>query len=266
MFGRKILPVLIVITAVVANIFGAPIIATTDDGKKVLLRDDGTWKLATQSDVVAVQMMKPNSADALAAGAGAAGAESQVDQTGNPRIQMKPQSSDEPERAGFLDVVKGDKTFDIRKAMWGMEKGDVKKTEALQLIKENQNSLDYKFKLIGLDSKIVYKFSPDKSGKHRLSGAQYVIEQDDVNPAKFYEDYKSLRGYLRQLYGFPVSDENAWTNEMYKADEKNWGFAISLGFLTCHAVWKSTRTKITLNISGSNHILSTNIEYFNAIQ
>jgi len=266
MFRKNLFGFIVVIT-IVSNAFGAPLIATTDDGKKVLLRDDGTWKLATQSDVVAVQMMKPNSADAAAGGgAGASSAENRADEPSSPRIQMKSQGSDEPERAGFLDVVKGDKTFDIRKAMWGMEKADVKKTEALQLIKENQNSLEYKFKLIGLDSKIVYKFSADKSGRPRLSGAQYVIEQDDVNPAKFYDDYKSLRGYLRQLYGFPVSDENAWTNEMYKADEKNWGFAISLGFLTCHAVWKNTRTKIALNISGSNHILSTSIEYFNALQ
>jgi hypothetical protein len=262
MLGKNLIG-FIVATAIISNAFGALMIATTDDGKKVLLRDDGTWKLATQSDVVAVKMMKPNSADAATA---SAPSESQADEPGNPRVQMKSQGSDEPERAGFLDVVKGDKTFDIRKAMWGMEKADVKKTEALQLIKENQNSLEYKFKLIGLDSKILYKFSADKSGKLRLSGAQYVIEQDDVNPAKFYDDYKSLRGYLRQLYGFPVSDENAWTNEMYKADEKNWGFAVSLGFLTCHAVWKNTRTKIALNISGSNHILSTNIEYFNTPQ
>ena len=246
-----------VIIGIVCNaISGAPIIATTEDGKKVLLKEDGSWKFATQSDIIAVKLMKPEAAEGQKSDA-------RNDEPNSPRVQMKQQSSDEPDRAGFLDVVKGDKSYDIRKAMWGMEKTEVKRSETLQLIKETQNSLEYKFKLIGLDSKIVYKFS---SGKMRLTGAQYVIEQDDVNPAKFFEDYKSLRSYLRQLCGFPVSDENIWTNEMYKADEKNWGFAISLGFLTCHASWKSARTKIALNISGSNHILSTNIEYFSALQ
>jgi hypothetical protein len=244
---------------VCGGVSGAPVIATTEDGKKVLLNEDGSWKFATQSDIIAVKLMKPPASEEQKADA-------QNDEPNSPRVQMKPHSSDEPDRAGFLDVVKGDKTFDVRKAMWGMEKAEVKRSETLQLMKETQNSLEYKFKLIGLDSKIVYKFSPDKSGRTRLSGSQYVIEQDDVNPAKFYEDYKSLRSYLRGLYGFPVSDENTWTNEMYKAEEKNWGFAISLGFLTCHASWKNTRTRITLNISGSNHILSTNIEYFNGLQ
>jgi hypothetical protein len=249
-----------IIGLVCGGVSSTPLIATTEDGKKVLLKEDGSWKFATQSDIIAVKLMKP---------AGASDeqkADAQNDEPNSPRVQMRPHAADEPDRAGFLDVVKGDKSFDIRKAMWGMEKAEVKRSEILQLIRETQNSLEYKFKLIGLDSKIVYKFSPDKTDKLRLCGSQYIIEQDDVNPAKFYEDYKLLRSYLRQLYGFPVSDENTWTNEMYKADEKNWGFAISLGFLTCHATWKNARTRIVLNISGSNHILSTNIEYINNLQ
>jgi hypothetical protein len=227
-------------------------VATTEDGRKVILKEDGSWKFATQSDLVAVKLMKSNDQKP---GDPANGSDAS-------RVQMKAQASDEPERAGFLDVVKGDRAFDIRKSTWGMERAEVKKSESLQLLRETQNSLEYKFKLIGIDSKVIYKFTVDKSGKPRLSGAQYVIEQDDVNPARFFDDYKSLKGYLRQLYGFPVSDENNWTNDMYKADEKNWGFAISLGFLTCKALWKNTRTRTTINLSGSNHILSTNIEYF----
>ncbi len=259
MFRHCIVFTCVIIGIVCIRVSSAPIIATTEDGKKVLLKEDGSWKFATQSDIIAVKLMKPAATDQIKPDA-------QNDEQSGPRVEMKPHGSDEPDRAGFLDVVKGDKSFDIRKAMWGMEKAEVKRSETLQLIRETQNSLEYKFKLIGLDSRIVYKFSPDKTEKPRLSGAQYIIEQDDVNPAKFYEDYKSLKSYLRQLYGFPVSDENTWTNEMYKADEKNWGFAISLGFLTCHATWKNARTRITLNISGNDHILSTNIEYFSNVQ
>ena len=236
--------------------FAALLVATTEDGRKVLLKEDGAWKFATQSDLIAVKMMKSNTPEN-----DRQDSRNEPGQAGG-RVEMKGQTTDEPELAGFLDVVKGDKAFDIRKSIWGMEKGEVKKSEPLQLVREAPTSLEYKFKLIGIDSKIVYKFSPDKSGKARLTGAQYIIEQDDVNPARFFDDYKSLKSYLKQLYGFPVSDENNWTNDMYKADEKNWGFAISLGFLTCKAIWKNARTRTVLNLSGSNHILSTNIEYF----
>ncbi len=236
---------------------GAVIIATTEDGRKVILREDGSWKFATTSDLTAVKTMQSRDA-----AAGDAQKAAQKEDAGETRIQMKSKSQDEPERADFLDVVKGDGSFDVRKSNWGMEKAEVKKSEDLQLIRETPTTVEYKFKLIGLESKVIYKFTQDKTGRTRLTGAQYKIDQDDVNPARFFDDYKALKNYLRRLYGSPVSDENNWTNEIYKADEKNWGFAISLGFLTCKATWKNTRTKTVLALSGANHILSTNIEYF----
>jgi hypothetical protein len=238
--------------AAATPLYAAVLISTTDDGRKVILREDGTWKFATQSDLVAVKQLQPNSA--------------QANQSSGVRLTMNSRTTDETDRADFLAVVRGDKSFDIRKAMWGMEKADVKKSENLPLFRETQKTLEYKFSLIGLQSVVVYSFTSDNAGALRLTTAHYQIDQDDVNPARFYEDYKSLKVYLRQVYGFPVSDENVWSNDMYKADEKNWGFAISLGFLSCRASWKNTRTKISLTISGSNHILSTCITYSGAEQ
>jgi hypothetical protein len=254
----RFLQTCIFVAAAAVSANGAALIATTEDGRKVILQENNTWKFATTTDIIAV---KAAQADAAAAGAGgqAAGQKAVGDTT---PLRMKSKAQDEPERAGFLDVVGGEKTFDIRKAMWGMDKAEVKKTENLQYIRETAATLEYKFKLIGLESRIIYKFSPDKTGKPRLVGAQYLIDQDDVNPARFFDDYRTLKKYLRDLYGPPISDENNWTNDIYKADENNWGFAISLGFLGCSAIWKTTRTKTVLHLSGSNHILSTNIEYF----
>jgi hypothetical protein len=251
----RFFPMFVIVLAGFLHSHGAILIATTEDGRKVLLKEDGSWKFATVSDLTAVKTMQ--SREAAAGQSGDQGADA-----GGARVQMKSKSGDEPERADFLDVVKGDGSFDVRSAMWGMEKAEVKKSENLQLVRETANTVEYKFKLIGLDSKIVYKFTPDKTGKNRLTGAQYIIDQDDVNPARFFEDYKALKSYLRKQFGAPVADENNWTNEIYKADEKNWGFAISLGFLTCKATWKNARTKTVLQLSGANHILSTNIEYF----
>ena len=236
-------PAFILLAAALFCSHGAALIATTEDGKKVLLNEDGSWKFAAPADIAAIRSMRANADQA-------GGGES--------RVMMRPKAQDEPERAGFLDVVKGDGSLDIRKASWGMDKAEVKKTETLQLFREAPATLEYKFKLIGLESRIIYKFTPDKTGKPRLSGAQYLIDQDDVNPARFFEDYASLKDYLQQLYGPPVADENDWSNDIYK---KNWGFAISLGFLSCRATWKNSRTKIVLRLSGGNHLLRTNIEY-----
>jgi hypothetical protein len=246
--------VLIILAIAFHYNFGAVLIATTEDGRKVILKEDNSWKFATPNDIEVVKSLQAKDSEK-------AQNDKQKEEDNGARVQMKSKGSDEPERAGFLDVIQGDNSFDIRKALWGMEKAAVKKSENLQLIKETPATLEYQFKLIGLESKIVYKFSRDKAGKDRLVGAQYIIDQDDVNPARFFDDYKALKSYLRKLYGAPVSDENEWSNDIYKADQNNWGFAISLGFLTCKATWKSSRTKAVLLLSGSNHILSTNIQY-----
>ena len=117
-------------------------------------------------------------------------------------------------------------------------------------------STRFSFTLLGISSRIEYKFRDN-----RLYGAEYIIEQDDVNPSRFYEDFKALKSFLRQSYNVPVSDEKSWTNDIYKGDENNWGFAISLGFLTCKTSWQNATTKIFLTQTGGNHLINTSIQY-----
>jgi hypothetical protein len=111
--------------------------------------------------------------------------------------------------------------------------------------------------LLGIQSKIRYKFVKDK-----LAGAEYLIEQNDVNPSRFYDDFLELKKYLRKAYGVPVTDDKIWSNDIFKGAENNWGFAISLGFLACQTSWQNATTKISLNQTGGNHLIKTNIEYF----
>jgi hypothetical protein len=236
--------------------------ATTSDGKPVILKEDGTWRYLTESDKLADKLGLPgggnqgtasgsepgsNMYDLTAGGSGGGG------YSVNSRQQ---DAGDEPARTALVDVIKGDRSFDVRKARWGMTREEVKKSENLQLLSDRKDLVEYKFMLLGIKSKIQYKFVDN-----RLSGAEYVIEQDDVNPGRFYDDFKALRGFLRQLYNAPVSDEKTWSNDIYKADEKNWGFAISLGFLTCKTSWQSATTRIYLTQTGGNHMINTSIQY-----
>jgi hypothetical protein len=233
--------------------------ATTADGKQVILKDDGTWRFVSQSDKLADKLGQ-SGAGAQDGASGSAGG-SMYDLTGGGggggfSANTRQEETDEPQRTALVDVIKGDKTFDVRKARWGMTREEVKKSENLQLLSDKKDLVEYKFVLMGLKCRIQYKFL-----ENRLSGAEYVIEQDDVNPSRFYDDFKALKGFLRQLYNTPVSDEKMWTNDIYKADEKNWGFAISLGFLTCKTSWQNASTKIFLTQTGGNHMINTSIQY-----
>jgi len=220
--------------------------ATTAEGKVVVLKDNGTWQFV-QAQVD--KQAKPADGQTSPSTATAAST--------NANNQAVRQEEDEPQRTALVDVIRNDRNFDVRKARWNMTKEEVKKSENLKMLSDSRDLTEYKFTLLGLSSTIQYKFA-----SNRLVGAEYLIEQDDVNPSRFYEDFKALRNFLRQLYNAPVSDEKNWTNDMYKGDEKNWGFAISLGFLNCRTSWQNATTKITLNQSGGNHMITTNVQYF----
>jgi hypothetical protein len=232
-------------------------VVTTSDGRKVMLKDDGTWQYVPPPPPPQPQAPNPDS-QAAAAAAEKRQKDGKFNLSGSnfKPVEKKETSDEEDARTALVDVIKGDKAFDVRKSRWGMTKEEVKKTEDLHLLSEDKNMLEYKFVLLGLKSKIQYQFAGN-----RLVGAEYVIQQDDVNPSKFYEDFTSLQSYLQQIYGNPVADEKIWMNDIYKGDEKNWGFAISLGFLTCKTAWQSAATKIVLNQTGGNHLISTNIQY-----
>jgi hypothetical protein len=239
--------------------------ATTSDGKAVILKDDGTWRYITQSDKLADKLGQNNNGgnQENTPGPGNGAGSNMYDLTagngnngGGGYSANKQDAEDEPPRTALVEVIKGAHGFDVRKARWGMTREEVKKSESLQLLSDRKDLVEYKFMLLGIKSKIQYKFQ-----ENRLAGAEYVIEQDDVNPSRFYDDFKALRAFLRQSYNMPVSDEKIWTNDIYKADEKNWGFAISLGFLTCKTSWQNATTKIFLTQTGGNHMINTSILY-----
>jgi hypothetical protein len=244
--------------------------ATTIDGNVVILKDDGTWRYITQSDKLADKLGQTNGSGQgnaagneagssmfdLTGGGGGAGGKGTVGSSGYSVNNRQHEAEDEPPRTALVDVIKGDRAFDVRKVRWGMTREEVKKSENLQFLSDKKDVVEYKFMLFGIKSRILYKFQDNK-----LARAEYVIEQDDVNPSRFYDDFKALKGFLRQMYNTPVADEKIWTNDIYKADEKNWGFAISLGFLTCKTTWQNAATKILLTQTGGNHMINTSIQY-----
>lgn len=221
-------------------------IATLSDGKKVILLDSGTWHNATPDEIQKVlannkriDSVKIAMADSVAA------------------KKVVPKAEDgAPKRISLVDVVKSDTSFDFRKFRWGMEKGYVKLNENAKLIKDSENILQYEMEYLGYNCQVIYTFESNKLQKTELR-----ILQDHVDPASYFKDYEDLKQYLSPIYGPAESDRYRWKNDLYKEDRSKWGFAVSIGFLTCSTVWKSKRSQIKLNISGINHLIATNLEY-----
>ncbi|MBD3321164.1 MAG: hypothetical protein GF350_08735 [Chitinivibrionales bacterium] len=239
-------------------------IATTGDGKKVLLKKDGTWKYATQSDIMAVKMLQSKAKSGQSAGKDPFGFSAK--DVNAPHGRQK--QAGKTKKAGgsgkgsgktpvsLTRVIHPGAGFDFRKARWGMTKAQVKPSETAKLTKETANTLQYASKIAGMTSKMTYHFT---SGK--LTKASYDINQGHVNPSLFYEDFENLMDHMSSAYGTPATRDYQWKNTMYKNDKSKWGFAISIGFLTCNVIWKTQRSKINLHISGGKHTFITKIDY-----
>lgn len=199
-------------TALLADQF-----ATTDNGKKVLLQANGSWRFV--QDTVATEPI-------------------------------------DPDHLSLIEIVKIAKGFDFRKARWGMSKKEVMASEDAKLIKDNESSVDYEVLFLGYNCTVSYSFL-----KGAFTKATFFIRQPHVDPAMYYNDYENLKAYLTPIYNRPSSDNCAWKNEMYRPDKSKWGFAVSLGFLTCRTEWANDRTQIILTINGNNHQIATNLEY-----
>lgn len=277
---------LLFIIVLLANRIQSDQLATTPDNRKVLLKSDGTWRFASQSDLIALKLADPSMTSDVQSGSAPGSV------TGNTTLssgfpgnmpnganfQNSPAGSLTGDVSGLpgstgtnktaanvassasgvslTDAVKTSKEFDFRQTKWGWSKQQVKTAETCKLIEETPEAMKYQYTLIGHNSTVIYSFVQGK-----LTSASYALNQDDVNPAKFVDDFQGLKTYLRKEYGMPIKEENSWKNDIYKADPNNWGFAISLGFLTCRVVWKSASTQIALNMDGAKHIINTAIEY-----
>ncbi|HEX3019841.1 MAG TPA: hypothetical protein VHP36_06050 [Chitinispirillaceae bacterium] len=232
--------VIIFITAQI----GADQPVITPDGKKVVLLNNGTWRYAEVSDLELFQNL--NKAPQLAAKA-----------SSDRKNEIKSGIvSVDKNQLSLIDIVKNDNNYDFRTIRWGMNKAQVAKSETAKLLKNDGENVNYELEFLGYTCQVVYVFQKD-----RLIRAELKILQDHVDPARYFKDYEDLKKYLQQIYGASVSDKNEWKNEMYSGDPSKWGFAVSIGFLSCRTVWKDSRTIVSLNISGGNHQITTIIEY-----
>lgn len=209
--------------------------ATTDDGKKIVLKDNGTWEF-----VVTPKTKKNASATAKTGGT----------------VNNKNNKKEGTDFTSLVDELKSPTKGNFRSVRWGMTKVLVKKNEKLKLIKEKKNSLKYSYTLIGMKCAVQYYFTANK-----LTKARYSLKQQHHDPALFNRDYNAMKRYLAQIYGSPLSDENVWANEQFKDNKSKWGFAISIGFLKRIVKWKTTETNVVLKAEGVNHEIFINIEY-----
>lgn len=151
-------------------------------------------------------------------------------------------------------------TPDFRNTTWGMTQEEVKKVEIdvewVNLL-DRENVLTGTAETAGMDSMIAYTF--DSDGK--LQRAVVLFTESHTSENLYIDDYYEVQEKLTEKYGEPKLDKKIWNDDLYKDDENDWGFAVSIGDLAYGSTWESNATQIALQLKGDNYSCQISILY-----
>ena len=144
---------------------------------------------------------------------------------------------------------------DFRDITWGMTVEQVKALEGLRVLDENESMFVYAVEVAGRDALLFYKHA---DGKVFRGGYSFQVKHDDKNG--YIDDYEALKAQLTEEYGWPISDEVVWKNDLYRQDLDQHGLAVGMGYLIYWADWSAGDTRIELALHGNNdlHVLAMN--------
>lgn len=155
--------------------------ATTEDGKKVVLHDNGRWEYLVENK--------------------------------KPTVTEKPDSK----RVHLVELIKNDLRFDFRNVRWGMSKKEVIAAEKATLVSRRSDTLYYDVTFLGYKSSVVYFFDSNVLYKADFIIHQTHIDPSlfykDFNELKSYftKSYgKALSDKLEWKNEIYKKDKSKW--------------------------------------------------------
>ncbi len=147
-------------------------------------------------------------------------------------------------------------TDGFKKTKWGMNKEEVKAIEKLKLIKESDDLLIYKDKILSFDTNPIYNFVFNK-----LVLVTYYFEVTHMNFEEYISDYSKIKKLLISKYGAPHEEMKNWKNNLYKGNPEAEGLCISMGHLDYYTYWDIDKTRIAAILTGDNFKIKHYIVY-----
>ncbi|MGA0558118.1 hypothetical protein ACO2Q8_15770 [Larkinella sp. VNQ87] len=137
--------------------------------------------------------------------------------------------------------------YDLRSLRWGMTQKEVMITEVSPPFRTTDSTLHYRQRwFYNFPATVRFTFVNDQ-----LAGALYIFtDRHHIRAQQHWEDYETVYGILTERYGKPSGDYSSWNYPLYKDRKERYGDAVLLGHLSRSSVWETSRTVITLEISG----------------
>jgi len=151
-----------------------------------------------------------------------------------------------------------DTKFDFHETRWGMTKEQVKADKSTEIAYENNTAILYYGKVAGMKAATYYTFEEGV-----LVGTMHHFTEKHIDDNNYISDYKKVKDILVQKFGLPIRDEQQWSNDQYKDNSRDWGFAVRSGDLILRSGWETETTKIGLGLYIENHEIIHGIFYTN---
>ena len=146
----------------------------------------------------------------------------------------------------------------FRGAKWGMSSAEVIK--ATGAVRRDGEVIIPSTEVAGFGASVFFEFVDD-----RLAMAGVIIDDPEyVNANGYLEDYDRIWRLLQKKYGDPCVDNTKWSNDRYKDDPSSHGKAVSYGYLSKVARWKSAGGGVAaISISGERYKIRVSLSYGN---
>lgn len=146
----------------------------------------------------------------------------------------------------------------FRSTTWGMSSDEVKEVETI--VSELDGNLGESILVSnavinGLEALVAYYIIDNT-----LYKARYVMSEDYTNKNGYVDDYKSISAILSTKYGYQ-SIYYDWSDDLYKDDPMEYGFAVSIGHLRLGTNFDDDLTEIFHLLEGNDYEISHIIEY-----
>lgn len=145
---------------------------------------------------------------------------------------------------------------DFRKATWGMNIEEVRKTEKIKPSYTSDTALAYELSLLNRPFSAMYLFSHEK-----LVRAKYYCTQTFSNKNKFVGIFNDLVKALTKKYGKPTEANKYFDNDYYRNDPSTWGLGISAGKIAFYTKWDLKKTFVIAFLDGENFKIDCGVEY-----
>ena len=146
---------------------------------------------------------------------------------------------------------------DFRKTTWGMTKSQVKASEDLEIMEQDEDVIMYETTLAHNDVYVIYVFTNGK-----LTRSKYVLNEVHLNSQDFVADFENFERLLTKKYGDPYEHKKNWLDkDTYGRKKENWGRLIKQGDLTIYSSYKTDETDLTVIIYGEDYFTIVAIEY-----